>query len=101
MVFIRTSNAKRVYLTFYLNEVILRQKVLNINMCSLHVLVVLLFSSTGAAEKPYTVEEAVSYNELDYLSVSVLHNRTCPWLGLLLFYTRMLPQTLSCCLLTV
>lgn len=34
-----------------------------------------LFSSTGAAEKPYTVEEAVSYNELDYLSVSVLHNK--------------------------
>ena len=23
----------------------------------------------GAAEKPYTVEEAVSYNELDYISV--------------------------------
>lgn len=39
---------------------------------SLHVLVVLLLSSTGAAEKPYTVEDAVSYNELDYLSVSVL-----------------------------
>lgn len=28
--------------------------------------------STGAAEKPYTVEDAVSYNELDYLSVSVI-----------------------------
>jgi len=25
--------------------------------------------SLGAAEKPYTVEEAVSYNELDYISV--------------------------------
>lgn len=24
----------------------------------------------GAAEKPYMVEEAVSYNELDYISVS-------------------------------
>lgn len=46
----------------------------HINLRSLHVLVVLLFSSTGAAEKPYTVEDAVSYNELDYLSVSVLHN---------------------------
>lgn len=30
----------------------------------------LLFS--GAAEKPYTVEDAVSYNELDYFSVSYL-----------------------------
>lgn len=25
---------------------------------------------SGAAEKPYLVEEAVSYNELDYVSVS-------------------------------
>ncbi len=25
---------------------------------------------SGAAEKPYSVEEAVSYNELDYISVS-------------------------------
>lgn len=25
---------------------------------------------SGAAEKPYCVEEAVSYNELDYISVS-------------------------------
>ena len=30
----------------------------------------LCFSSSGAAEKPYMVEEAVSYNELDYVSVS-------------------------------
>lgn len=31
----------------------------------------LLFVSVpGAAEKPYMVEEAVSYNELDYISVS-------------------------------
>ncbi|XP_026061823.1 pleckstrin homology domain-containing family M member 2-like isoform X1 [Carassius auratus] len=29
----------------------------------------------GAAEKPYTVEEAVSYNELDYISVG-LHQQT-------------------------
>lgn len=29
-----------------------------------------VFSVAGAADKPYTVEEAVSYNELDYLSVS-------------------------------
>lgn len=29
--------------------------------------------SPGAAEKPYTVEDAVSYNELDYLSVSFSH----------------------------
>ncbi len=41
-------------------------------MCSLHVFDP-LFSSAGAAEKPYTVDDAVSYNELDYLSVSVLH----------------------------
>lgn len=27
-------------------------------------------SVPGAAEKPYMVEEAVSYNELDYISVS-------------------------------
>lgn len=27
-------------------------------------------SVSGAADKPYTVEDAVSYNELDYLSVS-------------------------------
>lgn len=27
-------------------------------------------SLSGAAEKPYLVEEAVSYNELDYVSVS-------------------------------
>lgn len=31
--------------------------------------------SAGAAEKPYTVEEAVSYNELDYLSVSPLNSK--------------------------
>lgn len=37
----------------------------------LDVLVMLLFSSTGAADKPYTVEDAVSYNELDYLLVSL------------------------------
>lgn len=49
------------------------------NICSLYILVVLLFSSTGAAEKPYTVEDAVSYNELDYLSVSVLHNKGLPF----------------------
>lgn len=30
--------------------------------------------TAGAAEKPYTVEEAVSYNELDYLSVSPAHS---------------------------
>ena len=29
--------------------------------------------SPGAAEKPYTVEEAVSYNELDYISVRGAH----------------------------
>lgn len=29
-----------------------------------------LCSFAGAADKPYTVEDAVSYNELDYLSVS-------------------------------
>lgn len=28
-------------------------------------------SVPGAAEKPYMVEEAVSYNELDYISVSL------------------------------
>uniref|UniRef100_A0A671UL66 Pleckstrin homology domain-containing family M member 2 n=1 Tax=Sparus aurata TaxID=8175 RepID=A0A671UL66_SPAAU len=42
-----------------------------INMCSLHVLVIHLCLSTGAAEKPYFVEEAVSYNELDYISVGL------------------------------
>lgn len=31
----------------------------------------ILFS--GAAEKPYTVDEAVSYNELDYISVSYIN----------------------------
>ena len=51
------------------------QKILHINMCSLHFVVVLLFSSTGAAEKPYTVEDAVSYNELDYISVGVLQKK--------------------------
>lgn len=30
----------------------------------------LFVSVPGAAEKPYMVEEAVSYNELDYISVS-------------------------------
>lgn len=40
-------------------------------MCSLLVLSIPLFFTTGAAEKPYTVEDAVSYNELDYLSVSL------------------------------
>ena len=44
-------------------------------MCSLHVLVICLCPSTGAAEKPYFVEEAVSYNELDYISVSVPNNK--------------------------
>lgn len=56
-----------------------RQKAHYINMCSLHVLVIHLCLSTGAAEKPYFVEEAVSYNELDYISVSVLHNKDFPF----------------------
>lgn len=32
----------------------------------------LFVSVPGAAEKPYMVEEAVSYNELDYISVSAV-----------------------------
>lgn len=32
--------------------------------------VVVSYCFSGAAEKPYSVEEAVSYNELDYISVS-------------------------------
>ena len=35
----------------------------------------LFVSVPGAAEKPYMVEEAVSYNELDYISVGAA------WLG--------------------
>lgn len=71
----------------------------HMNLCSLHVLIVLLFSSTGAAEKPYTVEDAISYNELDYLSVSVLHSKGlsfslfCLWLELLLLYIDVFLQT--------
>ena len=41
------------------------------NVRSLSVFVPLC-SPSGAAEKPYTVEDAVSYNELDYLSVRYL-----------------------------
>lgn len=57
-------------------------------MCSLHFLVVHLLWCSGAAEKPYTVEDAVSYNELDYVSVSGIHKTLprsviCPWLVLL------------------
>lgn len=71
----------------------------HMNLCSLHVLIVFLFSSTGAAEKPYTVEDAISYNELDYLSVSVLHSKGlsfslfCLWLELLLLYIDVFLQT--------
>lgn len=36
-----------------------------------------LGSLSGATEKPYLVEEAISYNELDYVSVSSALQRVC------------------------
>lgn len=52
----------------------------------------------GAAEKPYTVEDAVSYNELDYLSVSGVHIKSlfllfCRWLEPLLRHINASLQT--------
>lgn len=41
------------------------------NICVMPITYLLWCSFAGAADKPYNVEDAVSYNELDYLSVSI------------------------------
>lgn len=40
------------------------------NICTILITDLLWCTLAGAADKPYNVEDAISYNELDYLSVS-------------------------------